>query len=325
MSTYLPTWIGCTQRFDAFKNSYITPYIPSKETCLETATQTAKTIASYLPQKGGAATIAALGQEIHHLQTADNRAKVTNETREQLQKQKGDLIEQYSSICGTYFEAPDSPIHLAWLTFIQEETRYNQTANQLFNRERPGDTAANLLVSIAFQNFLNLDEEAHRILEQIKTLGSTIQSDANLLLGISEERKAANEKDSLSKILLPKAKGEYEQSLHRNYNDPSETAALLDIYKELQKQHAENYRIIFLCDQILNAPSVPDLQIDTIVTQKINTLVQNVQSKIALEQSNVGIDWKQTAIYAISGVAVSVTAMLLAPGNLESSPTTVNV
>jgi len=319
MSAYLPTFAGCTQRLGQLKSSYIDPYVPSKDACFAKATQTAQTVASYFPQKSGAAVIARLGQQIQTLQSSENQLEVTTATRLEVQQQKDALIRQYETICGTYFEDPSSQIHLAWSNFILEERVYNGSASQQFDRSRPGDTDASLPVSQAFQRFLDLDQQARNTMQQIDLLGSTIQSDPTLLNALREEKRVVQERDdALCSTEIPRAKREYEASLSDS-SDHITTAALLDIHKAFEKQHAQNVRTLSLFDQMLNAADVPDSRMDAIVAQKIQTAVQGVQRRIAAQQSNVGIDWTRTGVHVISGIVIPVTAMLLAPETVGPS------
>ncbi|MBS0651186.1 MAG: hypothetical protein JSR93_08490, partial [Verrucomicrobia bacterium] len=102
-------------------------------------------------------------------------------------------------------------------------------------------------------------------------------------------------------------------------SDHITTAALLDIHKALEKQHAQNVRTLFIFDQMLTAADVPNSRIDAIVAQKIQVAVQGVQSRIAAQQTNVGVDWKQTAVHIMSGIVIPVTAMMLAPSSVDPS------
>lgn len=319
MSAYLPTFAGCTQRLGQLKSSYIDPYVPSKDACFAKATQTVQTVASYFPQKGGAAAVVRLGQQIQALQTPENQSTVTAATRLEVQQQKGALIRQYETICGTYFEDPSSQIHLAWSNFILEERVYNESASQPFDRSRPGDTDASLPVSQAFQRFLDLDQQARNTMQQIDLLGSTIQSDPELLAALREEKRVVKERDdALCSTEIPRAKREYEASLSDS-SDHITIAALLDIHKAFEKQHAQNVRTLSLFDQMLSAADVPDSRMDAIVAQKIQVAVQGVQRRIAAQQSNVGIDWTRTGVHVMSGIVIPVTAMLLAPSTVDPS------
>ncbi|MBS0651990.1 MAG: hypothetical protein JSR39_00525 [Verrucomicrobia bacterium] len=320
MSAYLPTWTGCTQKLSQFKASYIDPYvasIPSKDACLARATQTAQTVASYLPQKGGAAAIARMDQRIQDIQSPSNQDLVTASTRLEVQVQKDSLIQEYSRICGTHFEDPTSQIHQAWANFAREEIAYNSSSLTQFDREHPENTDASLLVSQNFRQFLTLDQQGRDTLQRIVAVGSTINSDPELLNALREEKRVVLERDNALcgahdadlTAPLPRAKSEYETSLSDG-SDPITSAGLLDIYKALQKQHAENVRSVYLIDQMLSAPVTPTATLDAVVAQKIQTAVQPIQLRIAAQQNNVGVDWKQTAIHTMSGVVVPTIAYI---------------
>lgn len=318
MSAFLPTWTGCTQKLSQFKASYIDPYVasvPSKDACLARATQTAQTVASYLPQKSGAAAIARMDQRIQDIQSPSNQALVTASTRLEVQVQKDSLIQEYSRICGTHFEDPTSLIHQAWSNFAREELAYNSSSPTQFDRVHPENTDASLPVSQTFRQFLDLDQQGRDTLQQIVNLGSTINSDPELLNALREEKRVVLERDNalcgthdadLTAPLL-RAKSEYETSLSDS-SDPITSAGLLDIYKALQKQHAENVRAVYVIDQMLSAPATSTAALDAIVAQKIQRTVQSIQLQIAAQQNNLGVDWKQTAIHTITVVVVPTVA-----------------
>jgi hypothetical protein len=309
------TWTSCIQKLGSMKAAYLDPYIPSKDDCLARATQTVQTVASPLPPKGGTAAIALLDQQIRILQGPANQDTVTAATRLEIQQQKTSLIGQYESICGKHFEDKSSQIDQAWANFSREETSYNASSVTQFDQVRPDATDGSLPVSTTFQQFLQLEQRGRDTLQRIIDLGASMNSDPELLAALTEEKRLALEThnalfgsyDGDPAAALTKAKNEYDASLLHN-TDSITSAGLLDIYKGLQKQHAENVRTIYLIDQMLTAPARSDARLDAIVAQKIQTAVDAVQRQIVAQQQNVGVDWKRTSIYTITGVATPVVA-----------------
>ncbi|MBS0651988.1 MAG: hypothetical protein JSR39_00515 [Verrucomicrobia bacterium] len=228
--------------------------------------------------------IAGLLSQIESLQSTDHFIAESQTVRYEVQTQKSDLLGAYKQICGECFEDVESPIHQLWAKFVHEEQAYNKTAEVPFDQMNPSIAGVDSAVYAAFVPFLKLDLEARSLYQQIIDLGGTYTSDSVLKEALFTERETlvqsdirlcGSSNDDLS-APLPKARREYEESLLHS----SDSSALLETLKQLEKQHAVNVRNIYLIDQMIAAPVTPENTVDAIVQRKIEADVARVQSQI---------------------------------------------
>lgn len=167
------------------------PQLPSLDDCKQVVKSIGSIIGPRLPQKDGPANIAKLQDRAQLLQSPDGQTRLTQSTRQEILRQKDDLIAQYERICGKFYKDPASPIFQAWEHFAQAESAYNSSHATPFDQANPAATDSNEEVFQAFQAFLTLDVQARDLFQQLVDLGSTMKSDPELLL-VLETGKSSN-------------------------------------------------------------------------------------------------------------------------------------
>ncbi len=293
--------------------------------CADVKTYAERRIAPSLPQKSGAANIALLEQRITVLEDTPNREALTTTTRTEVSERKTALITEYLSICGRYYRDPSSQIHIASQTLKALEHGYNTTAATPFDRTLAEPTSEEMRpVFETYQAFTALKQRSEAILNEIRAVGSIIQSDPELLAALKAEKQelklfqhalcGAHKADPTSQLY--KASREYKKSL--TANDGVASAALLEIYKSYEDQRKTVDARLLLVNQMLTAPA--SLTLDSIITQKIEAVVTPIRAQIETQRGNVGVDWKTTAFYATTGLMPFIAYAVAPTPAVETSP-----
>lgn len=294
-----------------FKNTAIVEIGTAKDRfyqrCTAVKTYVETQIVPSLPQKSGAARIARLQQRISILEDPSNQASITAATRIEIADTKTQLITDYINICGRYFKDPVSQIHIASRTFKALEQTYNSTAATPFDPALTQPSCEGMQpIFNAHRTFIALKQRSEAILKELRTIGSIIQSDPELLSSLQQEKKelqqflkalcGKNKADCSSQLY--KAWKEYQNSL--KCNDEIASAALLEIYKSYDDQRKMIEARLLLINRMLQPSS--DHTLHRLITQKIEAIAAPIRAQIEAERNNVGIDWKATAVYATAGL-----------------------
>lgn len=291
--------------------------LPSLSDMASIATSAANYVASFLPQKQSLDNIQLLTETLASLKGPDGVENMIVEERQTLTDQRKKLENDYNQICGLYFEDPKSDIDKAWKAFKSAKEKI--PSDKTFDCTSTTCTDPDLIPTFnAWQEFSALEIKRKKIVAEIQSIGSAVNSDStlkseytNMKRQIDAELRSLSgdyyedpncELDKLWKTYRAKADAEAP-------HEEVQTAFRLFLEKDKERKQLEHLR--FMLDNLLSSEAREASNIKKTAETKVEQAIKQFETALQYAQDNQGVDWRSFGVSSLNLAVIAGTYILL--------------